>query len=256
MSLYRKLADDLREQIVSGDFPPGSELPSEAQLGRQFNVGRDTVRRAYDVLTHEGLIETSQGRGRRVRSHEVFVLDASRHENLQFSEEESGDSYSNEVRHAGRRPHQEFRVELQPAPATIASRLGVQTGETTVLRFCLRYVDTVPWSTQATHYPMWLADGTRIAEPHDIEEGTTRYLAELGFDQVGYHDELSCRMPTPDEARDLEVGPGIPVLVWVRTGYTADRAVRCTTTIFRGDLNRLTYDIGDLQARQARDDPR
>src|SRR5690606_28609880 len=114
MSLYRKLADDLREQIVSGDFPHGSELPSEAQLRRQFDVGRDTVRRAYDVLTHEGLIETSQGRGRRVRSHEVFVLDASRHENLQFSEEESGDSYSNEVRHAGRRPHQEFRVELQP----------------------------------------------------------------------------------------------------------------------------------------------
>lgn len=82
-----------------------------------------------------------------------------------------------------------------------------------------RHVDGVPWSTQATNYPMWLVEkAPRLAEPDDIEEGTTRYLAGLGVGQVGYFDDISTRMPTPDEARLLQVGAGVLVLVWVRTG--------------------------------------
>jgi GntR family transcriptional regulator len=41
----------------------------------------------------------------------------------------------------------------------------------------------------------------------------------------------------------------LPVLLWTRTGYSADRPIRCTLTTFRGDLNRMNYEIGDLSAR-------
>jgi len=56
-------------------------------------------------------------------------------------------------------------------------------------------------------------------------------------------------MPTPEEARLLDIGPGVPVLLWTRTGYSAEKPIRCTITTFRGDLNRMTYEIGDLSAR-------
>ncbi|MGW2582361.1 GntR family transcriptional regulator [Streptomyces virginiae] len=245
---YRQVADALRREIDSGDYPPGSRLPSESELSARFDASRNTVRSGLNQLVSEGLISSSQGLGYEVRKHEVFKLNASRFENLTF--EQNGDAYSTDVTNAGRRPSQTFRVEMTLADSYVAERLTVEVGSTTVLRFCHRFVDDVPWSTQATYYPDWLAkEAPRLTEPGDIAEGTTRYLAAAGTEQIGYFDEIATRMPTPDEARLLDIGAGIPVLLWTRTGYSDERPIRCTITTFRGDLNRMNYEIGDLSAR-------
>ncbi|MFE1044665.1 GntR family transcriptional regulator [Streptomyces olivaceus] len=245
---YQQVADALRREIDNGTYGPGARLPSEAELATRFEASRNTVRSGLNLLVSQGLITSSQGLGYEVRKHEVFELNASRFENLQFPQ--NGDAYSTDVTNAGRRPHQTFRVELATTSEQIAQRLEVEAGSRSVLRFCHRFVDDVPWSTQATHYPDWLLQkAPRLAEPGDIAEGTTRYLAGLGVEQVGYADEIATRMPTPEEARLLEIGPGVPVMLWTRTGYTVDRPVRCTVTTFRGDLNRMNYEIGDLSAR-------
>ncbi|MEV5982052.1 GntR family transcriptional regulator [Streptomyces sp. NPDC052114] len=245
---YRQVADALRREIDGGVFPPGARLPSESELSTRFDASRNTVRSGLSLLVSEGLITSSQGLGYEVRSHEVFELNASRFENLNFPQ--NGDAYSTDVTNAGRRPHQTFRVEMKPAPEDVSERLKVEVGSTTVLRFCHRFVDDVPWSTQATHYPAWLVEqAPRLAEPGDIAEGTTRYLAAHGIEQIGYFDEISTRMPTPDEARLLEIGAGVPVLLWMRTGYSDERPIRCTITTFRGDLNRMNYEINDVSAR-------
>ncbi|WP_326677796.1 GntR family transcriptional regulator [Streptomyces sp. NBC_01237] len=245
---YRQVADALRREIDSGTYPPGGRLPSESELSDRFDASRNTVRSGLNLLVSEGLISSSQGLGYEVRKHEVFKLNASRFENLTFPQ--NGDAYSTDVVNAGRKPSQTFRVELTPASPYIAERLIVDEASRVVLRFCHRFVDEVPWSTQATYYPEWLVQaGPRLTEPGDIAEGTTRYLAGLGVEQVGYFDEIATRMPTPEEARLLDVSPGVPVLLWTRTGYSDERPIRCTITTFRGDLNRMTYEIGDLSAR-------
>lgn len=111
-------------------------------------------------------------------------------------------------------------------------------------------MDDVPWSPQATYYPSCLVDASpRLAEPGDIGEGTTRYPAARDIERIGCFDEIAARMPTPEEVRLLEIGAGVPVLLWTRTGYSADRPIRCTITTFRGDLNRMNHEIGDLSAR-------
>ncbi|MET9253726.1 GntR family transcriptional regulator [Streptomyces sp. NPDC003717] len=245
---YRQVADALRREIDNGTFPPGTRLPSENDLQARFDASRNTVRNGLGLLVSEGLISSSQGLGYEVRSHEVFELNASLFENLEFPQ--NGDAYNTNVTSAGRRPSQTFRVEMLPVPEETAQRLKVEAGTKAVLRFCHRFVDDVPWSTQATYYPGWLIEESpRLAEPGDIEEGTTRYLAARGIEQVGYFDEIATRMPTPEEARLLEIGAGVPVLLWTRTGYSADRPIRCTVTTFRGDLNRMNYEIGNLAAR-------
>ncbi|MFC9684214.1 GntR family transcriptional regulator [Streptomyces sp. NPDC056948] len=245
---YRQVADALRREIVNGAFDHDRRLPSESELSARFDASRNTVRSGLALLVSEGLITSSQGLGYEVRSHEVFQLNASRFENLTFPQ--NGDAYNTDVTNAGRRPHQTFRVEMLPAPAEISARLKVAEGSKTALRFCHRFVDDVPWSTQATYYPAWLIEERpRLAEPGDIGEGTTRYLAASGIEQIGYFDEIATRMPTPEEARLLEIGAGVPVLLWTRTGYSADRVIRCTITTFRGDLNRMNYEIGDIGAR-------
>ncbi|MFJ6566712.1 GntR family transcriptional regulator [Streptomyces sp. NPDC091292] len=243
---YRQVADVLRREINNGEH--STRLPSESELSARFDASRNTVRSGLNLLVSEGLISSSQGLGYEVRKHKPFELNASRFENLDFPQ--NGDAYNTDVTSAGRHPTQTFRVEMTPATEYVGKRLTVETDSTTVLRFCHRFVDDVPWSTQATYYPEWLIQqAPRLTDPGDIEEGTTRYLAGLGVEQEGYFDEIAARMPTPDEARLLEIGAGVPVLLWTRTGYSKDRPIRCTITTFRGDLNRMNYEIGDLSAR-------
>lgn len=61
--LYRQLATLLREQITSGEIPPGRRLPSKLAIRQQYGVSQNTTERALALLKDEGLIETSLGRG-------------------------------------------------------------------------------------------------------------------------------------------------------------------------------------------------
>lgn len=61
---YKTITEALRRRITEGEFPPGTNLPSEAQLGAQYGVARNTLRRALADLENEGLLVTAPGRGR------------------------------------------------------------------------------------------------------------------------------------------------------------------------------------------------
>jgi GntR family transcriptional regulator len=62
-SAFRRVAEDLRAQILHQAFPAGSPLPTEAALERQYGVSRQTVRRAFQDLVAEGLVFRMPGRG-------------------------------------------------------------------------------------------------------------------------------------------------------------------------------------------------
>lgn len=64
---WRQIADDLRQHILRGRYAPGQRMPSEADLGHEYGVGRNTVRRAVAELRTEGLIVVQHGWGTRVR---------------------------------------------------------------------------------------------------------------------------------------------------------------------------------------------
>ncbi|MBT1181041.1 PLP-dependent aminotransferase family protein [Bifidobacterium sp. CP2] len=61
--LYRQLAAQLREQIVSGALAAGYRLPPERELASRLDVNRATVLQAYQQLKDEGLIASKVGKG-------------------------------------------------------------------------------------------------------------------------------------------------------------------------------------------------
>jgi GntR family transcriptional regulator len=61
--LYAQLETELAASIVSGVFPPGSQLPTEDGLIERFNVSRTTIRKAIQNLASRGLVEIQRGRG-------------------------------------------------------------------------------------------------------------------------------------------------------------------------------------------------
>lgn len=61
--LYKQIAQQIRERILSGELPPGTELPSIRQLAAQLLTSVITTKRAYLELETEGMIVTRPGIG-------------------------------------------------------------------------------------------------------------------------------------------------------------------------------------------------
>ncbi len=65
-SLYNKVAHDLGQRIVRGDYKPGTLLPNEAECGQIYKVSRTAVREAVKMLSAKGLIQSRPKIGSRV----------------------------------------------------------------------------------------------------------------------------------------------------------------------------------------------
>ena len=61
--LHVQLNRQLRQLIESGQYLPGSRLPSELQLQRELNISRNTIRQAFHDAERDGLIERIPGKG-------------------------------------------------------------------------------------------------------------------------------------------------------------------------------------------------
>lgn len=60
---YRQIAAILRGRIENGTIPPGRRIPSIVDLEAEFDVARDTIRKAVQTLKDDGLVETVIGMG-------------------------------------------------------------------------------------------------------------------------------------------------------------------------------------------------
>jgi GntR family transcriptional regulator len=66
VSLTDQLKAQVRHQILSGQLPTGSRLPTVRTLAGFLRVNRNTVARAYAELEAEGVLEGTPGRGTHV----------------------------------------------------------------------------------------------------------------------------------------------------------------------------------------------
>ena len=67
--IFQQIAGQLRRQIATGLYKPNESLPSQRRLAKELRVNANTVQRAYDELSREGLVEARRGAG-------LFVIDA------------------------------------------------------------------------------------------------------------------------------------------------------------------------------------
>lgn len=260
-SLYRRIAAELRDEIVGGQLRPGDRIPTETQLQERYSASRNTVRLATALLTNEGLVARVAGAtgGMVVRERTTLTYHASRAEMASGTYSEA-DAWFSEVRAQGYEPTQEFELRITALPAELAQRLGVEADSSAAMRRCIRFVNGQGSSVQDTYYPMDLCKLVpELLSPKDIPQGTTRLLAERGLEQVAFEDEIVAHMPTPEEVALLGLAPGTPVLRYVRTGFSAERPIRVSVHPLAGDRNRIVYTLGDAEVIakfRDREDPR
>jgi GntR family transcriptional regulator len=255
--MYRRIAEDLRQEIESGRLGPDSQLPTELELRERFNASRNTVRDAIKSLINLGLVETRPGQGTFVTQRiDPFITTLSADPQSGFGGGE-GATYRSEVSQRHRRPESsEPRVEIQSAAGEVAARLRVDEGTQLVSRHQQRYIDETPWSLQTSFYPMnFVVQGaTRLLEAANIEQGTVQYLQEtLGLKQAGYRDWITMRAPDANEMAFFRIpGEGrVPVFEIFRTAFDqTGTPMRVTVTVFPADRNQFIVDVGDVPRPQ------
>lgn len=245
---YGRIVGDLREDVLSGRLEPDSQLPSENELAAKYGVSRPTVRRALALLRGEGLIVTKQGRGAFVRPAGVVGITVTgsnyrRHRAIGLP------GFNAQALEQGQRARQEIlEAGAIPAPAEVAMRLDVDAGADVVVRRRIFWLEEQPAAITDSYYPASMAAGTALGRPDRIAGGA-HALIEDPDGPIRRHiarsvDEIAGRMPTPDEARVLRLGPGAPVFRVLRTVYDSDdRPVEVQDSICDTARHRFRYEV-------------
>jgi DNA-binding GntR family transcriptional regulator len=61
--VYMRVADQVEEEIRSGQLPVGARLPNEREMGTQYGVAPGTIRRVVRELRERGLVTTLPNKG-------------------------------------------------------------------------------------------------------------------------------------------------------------------------------------------------
>jgi GntR family transcriptional regulator len=234
--LYHQLELQLRAAIEEGRFRPGDQLPTEAALQQEYGVSRVTVRTALKRLEEDGLISTYQGRGAFVTNQAASGAAIVRNPaNLLAFEDDL-------LRQAGPPSIELLSVETYPATAALAARLEIAEG-TELLR--IRRLGSVGGT------PLWLE--TRNLHPDyasfaDDEHLRSASVTALLGTLTGRHIEssrlrISAGAATPEQARQLGLQPGDPVLINEFTVRADGRPVEAARAIFRGDRYAFAVEV-------------
>jgi GntR family transcriptional regulator len=229
---YAQLVNILRGQIASGEYRPGSRLPSEAQLCREYEVSPMTVRRAINVLLEQRVVVTTQGKG-------TFVKPLGLGTGTFGLEELTG-----LLEGEGTTVVRLLQASILPADERIARKLSVAVGAQTIYlrRLLLKEQDPILY-----HQEYLVYDPKRPIVEAEMEVTSLRGL----FAGTGESDfkggvlTIEATTLTAEEAKLLAGKPGQPAFRVAHRFYDfSDRPGSWGWFICRGDRIRFQATVG------------
>ena len=212
LPLYQQIHHLLRHRIVSGEYPPGSKIPSEHELCRELAVSRVTVREALQELVRAGMLMKVHGKG-------AFVsADTPRH--LQT------------VKYAGFLEDLQERVlkltvtdvEMKTVRATadISEALGLERDSEIVRIRRVRHLGDQPFSFTVNYLPVEI--GTRIRANQLYSIPLLKMLQrELRIPIVRAQETIEAVPADPEVAHRLGITMLSPVMHMRRVMFTTGK---------------------------------
>ncbi|MFE5333892.1 GntR family transcriptional regulator [Embleya sp. NPDC056575] len=241
---YMRVANALRERIQAGEFPPGSRIPSRAEITATYRVGNTSALEALRVLTSEGLVEGRQGSGTYVRARRAEV------HLVRHWTEDIGHRMPYTMAMAERpdaSPTWTVNTETHAAaPENIAHRLDIAPNDRCVRSVYLFRIDgdVVMW--HSSWEPYAITAGTPILLPERgplAGAGVPARMAAIGHVITHTIEDLTARPALAEEARVLEVQTGTSLLVIRRTWRTDAGPVETADILIPGGMNEVRYEL-------------
>lgn len=214
-----RIAAEVRQLIMSGEWEPGMRVPTTPQLIKQYGASNVTVQRALQILKDEKYLEGQSGVGVFVRSQAAQTIIPASY----MPPPEPGQPYRWLSEATKRQQSGKYKMlkvgEVKP-PKQVALALGLDEGGTAMLRSRIGFLDEQPAELVHSYYPMELAQGNRLADRRLIPGGSPALLDEMGYPTREQDDALAARPATTEEYVHLEIPRDVPVIEIFRIVYS------------------------------------
>jgi GntR family transcriptional regulator len=225
---YYQLKEIIRERIRSGEWSPGSLIPSERELCERYGISRMTARQSITELVNEGLLYREQGKGTYVGRPKIAQ------QLLRLT------GFTEDMRAREQRPGAKvLTAEMWPADEATAERLRIKVGQPVYRLRRLRLADSEPLAVETSCISFMGCE--RLLEK-DLERDSLYGLLEIVYDMppMEAEQELEADLARDEEAGLLEVEVGSPILRTRRvTATRRNQPIEYATSIYRGDKYRF-----------------
>ncbi len=208
---------------LTSTMSPGSPVPPERELARQYGTSRTTVRQALAELVVEGRLLRMQGKG-------TFVAKPKVAQSLELA------SYTEGMRQHGLSPLTKILdIGYVTADDELAGLLDIKPGGRVLRIHRLRLADGEPMSIDTSHLPARRFPGLR----RQLERHASLYEAlhtEYGIQLAEAEETIETVLADPHNAMLLGVDPGIPLLLLSRHAIdSTGQPVEWAQSWYRGD---------------------
>jgi len=231
-AIYARLEEQIRDRIESGEWPAGTRLPPERELGRAFGTSRVTTRKALNRLIAQGVLRSVPRRGTFVAKPKSNFVALTLH------------GFTRQAIEAGASPTTTLlRFERIVPSAQVAQRLGVSPTQLVYLIERLRIVDGTPIALHQSFIPMNLVPALERAH---LERDSLYQILESMYGLTVAHAEetLQSGLATEYEAALLGTAVGVPTLLLnIRLTAQDGKVMEVVRVTFRGDRVMLTQEL-------------
>jgi len=182
--LYIQVYNEIKSNIDNGIWKEGSQIPTEHELMKEFNVSRDTIRKALSKLLQEGYIRRQAGKGTFIRSNK------SRYKLTRL------ESFTEQMKARGLYPSSEIIEKSLIIPSKyIRSYLELEDNEEVYKIARLRLADSEPMSYEIAYIPRKLCPNM----DEKIDNETSLYKL--------YEEEYNHEMEYGEVSIEAEIAP-------------------------------------------------
>jgi GntR family transcriptional regulator len=241
--LYHQVYTVLRQRVVDGIYPPGTQLPPEDELAAEFDVSRATIRQAVGELVNARTVSRRQGRG-------TFVL-TNAHESLG---QVFRGSLADLLREVRRTKIGNISIKHDVAiPARIAEQLELDKPEGTIIRRT-RLMDGEAFAYTVNYLSSDF--GRKLTKSELSSTSLMQLLEHKGVAIHSARQTIRAQLSDVIVSESLVVALGTAVLFVERVLLDPDgKPVELVHSWYRGDLYEYTvtfeHSDGDLSRRLA-----
>lgn len=223
--LYQQLKEYIIENIDNNTWNPGDKIYSEQQLSEQFNVSRNTAKKAIEDLVQEGILYRIQGKG-------TFLSHPKIEQSLSAFY-----SFSQVLKEKGLKPKDIIlEIKIEPATHKIAKALKIEKGEEVIMLQRLRCANDEPIILESSYLPKYRIDDV---DKLSLVGETPLYdvlRTEFGISVNSAKETFEPILIRQEEKEHLEVRLGSPALLLERVAYDSlKRPVEFCKSVVRGD---------------------
>lgn len=206
----------IKSTIKEGNYPPGSQIPTEKELVTKLQVSRTTIREAMRMLEEEGLIIRKQGLGTFV-SERAILKDLTQNTGITEMFKQSGRTSRTE----------QASVEHTKASGKISEALSIAIEDPILLIDRVRAVDNTPMVWTLDYVPAQIVgiDGLNNFDPMD-NSIYDFFKNELNISIVRGVVSLCSIEASHEISEKLNVSVGTPIMELSQKDYDSnDRIV-------------------------------